>query len=225
MLPTLQMRQASRALLARFSELARMLGWRLPWIAIVWLIRPKFLVLVRDLSQPLPPGQPYSVTRQSVLTEAEIEAIAAINERMTPTEVRRRLADGQVCHLEWVGSALAHYRWEVTRLTYIPYLHRTFHPRAGQVLGDLVFTAPSFRGRGIDSFAAVTALHRMRTEGLREAISIIAWWNSVELRVSRRRWGTSVVGAIGYWNLGLKRRYFAEGAVRLDSPSSFCIDG
>jgi hypothetical protein len=218
------MKQASRALLFGVFELIRVLRWRLPWTAISWLIRPRFLVLVRDLSQPLPPAQPSAITRQSVLTENESETIFAINQRMTPAEVRRRLADGQVCHLDWVGSRLAHFRWEVTRLTYVPYLGKTFHPRAGQVLGDLVFTAPSCRGRGIDSAAAVTALHRMQAEGLREAIGIIAWWNSVELGVSRRRWGTSVVGAIGYWNLGLGRHYFVEGAVRLDSSTSFCID-
>ena len=63
-----------------------------------------------------------------------------------------------------------------------------------------------------------------KIESLRHAIGLVAWWNAPELRVARRRWNAKVCGAIGYWNVGRRRRYFATGAVRLDTKRGFWVD-
>jgi hypothetical protein len=213
------------SLLHRLQEIERLLGWRLPLTATLWLVRPKYLVLARDLDQPLPPVPPRVTTRWTLLAEREIPTLCAADRAMEPADVRRRLADGQECHLGWVGDELAHYRWETTLPTPVPYLGKILRPLPGQVCGCGAFTAPAFRRLGIHTEAGILALHRKRARGLRTAIHFVAWWHRPSRRVYLERAGCRVDGAIGYWNLGLQRRFFTEGAVRLDSPTSFCIDG
>jgi hypothetical protein len=213
-----------RALWLQLLNAQPQLGWRLPWTALAWLVRPKYLLITRDLAAPLPPVPDCAVTRWSRFVESDAEALCAANPALTEADLRHRLADGQQCYLGWVGPTLVNYRWETTRPTQLPYLGRIIRPRPGQVFVGEVFTAPAFRRRGIDSAAATLALHRMRAEAVHQALGLVAWWNSPELRVARHRWDARTPGAIGYWNLGGRRRYFASGAVRLDTGGGFWVE-
>jgi hypothetical protein len=158
------------------------------------------------------------------LTEADIPAISAIDPAMSPSEVQRRLADGQLCNLGWVGSDLAYYHWETWQPTYFPFLGLTLRPRPGQICGCGTYTAEKFRRLGIHREGATDGLRLKQERGGRVAIFFVAWWHRPSRRVYSEHLGGIEVGSIGFWNLGAGRRYFATGAVRLVSEDSFSID-
>lgn len=207
----------------RLEEAAHILGWRLIWVAPVWTLRPRHVVLVRDLTTPLPDAPCRPDLHWTQLTEADIPRVVALDPRLGPGEIQRRLAEGQACHLCWVGESVAHYRWEASRPAYLPYLGLTVRPLPGDVCGAGVFTDPTFRRAGIHTATTLAALHRLRALGHRRAIAFVAWWNGPSLRVERDRAGRTVVGAVGYWNLGPWRRYVGEGRVRLENPRGFHV--
>jgi hypothetical protein len=209
--------------LLRLRAAAEILGWRLAWVGPLWVLRPRYLVLLRDLTAPVPPAPPRADLRWSVLGPADVGRLTAMDPELGPGDVRRRLDEGQECHLCWAGDALVHYRWEASRPAYLPYLGLTFRPLAGDVCSTWSFTHPAYRGRGLLTVTSAARLHDMRAHGFRRAISVVAWWHSASLRVTRDYAGRTVVGAVGRYNLGPSRRPFAEGAVCLDGAGGFHV--
>jgi GNAT superfamily N-acetyltransferase len=179
---------------------------------------------VRDLGLPLPPVPASPLTSWSTLSACHFDALQAMDPAMTLAEIGRRLSDGQVCHLGWVGVSLAYSRWETTKPTYVPYVGKAVRPLTGQLHIGEVVTAPAFRRRGIDSAGAIQSLHWARAQGLRQSIVLVAWWNVPSLRVAGDKAGHQTRGVIGYWTLGRWRRYLADGAVRFDTENSYCVD-
>jgi hypothetical protein len=210
-------------LLHRLAEAWHILGPSLGWIAPLWLIRPSYRILVRDLAGPLPePGR--SDLSCARLTEGDVPMLLEADPLLTRAEIRRRLRDGEECYLYCLGPDLAHYRWETTRPTYLPYIGKTARPLADDVFACGAFTVPRYRRRGVQSAACLLSLARQRDADLRRSITDVAWWNTPSLRVERDKAGRSVAGAIGYWRLGLSRHYQATGRVRLGPDDDFWVD-
>jgi hypothetical protein len=208
----------------RLRQAQQVLGWRFPLTSLPWSVRPRYVILARDLQTPLPEARLRILTHWSILTAADIPAISAIDPAMSSPEVRRRLVDGQLCNLGWVGSDLAYYHWETAQPTYFPYLGLTLRPQPGQICGCGTYTAEEFRRLGVHTEAAVDGLRLKRERGGRVAIFFVAWWHGPSLRVYAEHLGGIEVGSIGFLNLGAVRRYFATGAVHLVSEDSFSID-
>ena len=208
---------------ARFREAKALLGRRLAWVGPLWLVRPRFLVLTCDLTAPLPPAPYRPDLRWTMLCERDAPHLVAMDPTLGLTEIRRRLAEGHDCHLCWSGESLTHYRWETTGPAYLPFLGLTLRPLPGDASCTWSFTHPAFRGSGLHTTATLTALHRLRSRGLRRTLSLVAWWNVAALRVSRDRAARDVVGAVGYWRLGWRRRHFVEGAVRLEGTAQISV--
>lgn len=87
-----------------------------------------------------------------------------------------------------------------------------------------VFTAPRFRRRGIDTLSSIDFLHVARARGLTRLVSLVARWNDPARRVAADRMGSTPVGSVGYWNLGVRRVYFATGGVRLDNQDGVRVE-
>jgi GNAT superfamily N-acetyltransferase len=208
--------------LRRVADVRRTLGLR-RFLATLprWALRPEFHVVVRDLGMPLPAISPLAGVRWAPLSWRDAAAITALNPALSALEQRRRWEEGQICVGGWLDAALVHYWWETTRPAYLPYLGRSCRPARGDVCVVEAFTAPAARGRGISSAAAVLALHRSRDQGLRRSIGFIAWWNTPSLRIGWSTTDRTTVGTVGYIRLGLWRRHFATGAVRLAGSKDF----
>ena len=206
--------------LASVREAVALLGWRLAWVGPLWLVCRRYLVLTRDLTTALPPVPHRPDLRWTTLTETDAPRLVAMNPTLGLAEVRRRLAEGQECHLCWSGNALAHYRWEATGPVYLPFLGLTLRLLPGDVCGSWSFTHPVFRGSGMHTATTLAALHRLRSRGLRRTLSLVAWWNDAALQVTRDRAGRNVVGAVARWQVGPWRRHVAEGAVRFDDAGT-----
>jgi hypothetical protein len=214
----------SNPLIPRLREASRLLGWRLPFTGVSWLARPCYLVFARDLGAELPLVPRQQITHWTILTERDIPAIGAVDPMMTASEVSRRLAEGQVCRLAWIGSDVVYFHWDTDQPAFLPYLRLTFRPRLGQACVDASFMARGYRGRSIYAEAAITGLYQKRDRGARTMLAFVAWWHQPTIRLEQRDLGASIVGSIGYWNCGFRRVYFTTGAVTLDSPTSFRVD-
>ena len=203
-------------------EAYRVLGWKLPIVSMLWLVRPCFTVISVDLRGALPPTRQSAITRWSTLTADDVPHVTAIHRTMTSGEIQRRQSEQQTCYLGWVGNELAYYRWESCAPAYLDYLGMTFCPLPGQVCVHNTYTAPRFRRAGIQASAQTESQHRHRALGFLNRISWVAWWNTPSMRASLPP-GARIVGSVGYWNLLFRRVHFATGAVRLEPSSSFCV--
>jgi hypothetical protein len=204
----------------RFVDLTRIHGpVRAVGIAARWLVCREFLVLFRDLTLPLPEVPVDQRLSWSTLTTDDIPEVRVLNPAAPEDEICRRLQAGQTGQLCRLDDTLAYYRWDTTSPVDLPYLGLTFRPQPGDFFTVDVFTQPTYRGRGIHSIGALTALHQARALGCQRAISVAAWWNAPSLRVHTQKAGRVEVGRVGFWSYGVGRRYYATGAVRLIQPA------
>ena len=211
-------------LLSRLRDAYRAQGSRMLLVGPRWLIRPEYLVIVRDLGRGTPVFAADGATRWSWLREADVPGVLAIHPVLTEADIRRMWAEGQECLTCWVDGAPVFYRWDTTDPAYLPYLDRTFLPRPGDLLISQAFTHPAYRGRGLLSASSAFAVPRARERGAARVVALVAWWNSPTLHVARDKYGHTVPGTVGYWNVGRWRRYFATGAVRLDGREAIYVE-
>jgi hypothetical protein len=192
--------------------------WRALWLSPRWQVRRKFVVLVTDLraagTRPSLAGAKVAV-RWAALTEADIPALRAANAKLSEAEMRRRWREGQECIGGWVDGALAHYRWDTAKASYLPYLQAVFEPLDGDTFVYEAFTQRAFRGQGIHSLSTTRAFDRSREQGFRRSITVVAWWNAAALRVLREKAGRDLAGTIVYWRLGIATRHVVTGSVKV----------
>jgi hypothetical protein len=212
-------------LLFRLADASRILGIKkLLWVGLLWLARPEYIVLVRDLQEPVPEPPPAaSCVRWTVFTEADIPRVLALNSLDSEAGLRRRLKTGQEGLLGWVGDSLAYYRWDVVGPTRLHALCGTVELREGDLLTLLAFTQPRLRGQGLHGSSTSIVLRRARERGLRRAITFVAWWNRPALRVAEVKAGRERVGTIGWCNVSPWRHIVATGDVRLAQDGTIQI--
>jgi len=201
----------------RFVTLARLMG-TVPALrtSVRWLVRRTYVVAVTDLSRPLPPVPMDVAVRLVPLRAEEVGEALAIDPRLTEPAIHRRRATGEECVLIWHEGVATHCVWWTDHPVYLPYLGRRFRPLPGDRFCVDTASRPAWRRRGIDTAASISYLHMSRDLGYRRAISLVASWNTPALHVALRRMHGEVAGTIGYWNLGLARRYVVSGRVCVD---------
>lgn len=205
-----------RQLAVRLADAARAAGGaRIAWVAPRWLLRREFLIFTRDLAGALPPVPAVEGLRWSLLAEADVGALRALDPSFAEESLRLRLGEGQECRLGWLGGTLAHFRWDAYGPTRLAYLGLTLLPLAGDAVSGYGYTRPGFRGRGLHTAGYLEALHRARGRGLTRSISLVAAWNRPGLRVSGERAGGVAAGRVGFWSFGVTRRHFSFGAVSI----------
>jgi GNAT superfamily N-acetyltransferase len=208
----------------RFRDVAVDLGWRQAVrVAPGWLVHRRYHAMAADLRAREPDLTRPDELRVSLLTGADVPALVAMDPAMTPREVARRVGEGQRCLLGWWGGELAHYRWESPRPTCLAYLGRVLRPLPGDEIVVGIYTAPRHRGRGIANAVMMDGIARARAAGTSRIVWLTAWWNARSLGLADQA-GAEVLGTVGYWALGLHRRYFATGRVRLERDGAVVIE-
>jgi hypothetical protein len=213
-----------RRFLAHLRDAYRAQGRRLPLVALRWLFRPEYVVIVRPLARGTPSFEVRDTVRWAPLEGADVPAVLAMSPTLTDDEIRRLWAEGQECLTCWVDGRPVFYRWDTAGPAYLPYLDRTFLPRPGDLLLSQVFTHPAYRDRGLLSASSGVVVPRARERGASRVVALVAWWNAPPLHVARDKYRHTVAGTVGYWRLGRWRRYFSTGAVRLEGRTGIRVE-
>jgi GNAT superfamily N-acetyltransferase len=183
-------------------------------VASRWLLEREFHIVAGtvdvDLDVAAPPG-----ARCAVLREDDLPAFARGCPGMSGGEVRRRWREQQVCLVCWIGTEVAAYRWDAADAAYLPYLGRRVRGAPGDVLTVEARTLPGRRRAGAGSALVQARLRLARSHGARRLVGLVATWNRASLA-----WAAAVgwipMGVVGYRRAGWRRRYFVEGALRLE---------
>jgi GNAT superfamily N-acetyltransferase len=213
-----------RTLLFRLREAGRALPARdLATALAAWLVRRVYLVTSRDLRDPLPSPPSVRGVAWTTLREADIVRLVASKPTLTDAEVRARLAEGQRCAVGWLDGRPVHWRWETDGEAYLPYLGRRLRPGAGERWVTDVYTHPGHRGRGLYTVSTLRAMRQAREEDRTRLLGMVSAWNRPAIHVMTAKTGRAVIGAVGYWQLGPWRRYFARGDVAFDASRALIV--
>ena len=207
-----------------FTEHARDV-WRVtgawaPLVAAGWLVRREYLVMVRYVGPAGPPARASDARWTRVEAQAE-ELVRGGTFPGTRAGIRRQLEEGQECWVAWMDGEPAHWRWESSRPAWLPYLGLSLRPQLGDLCVVDVYTRPRFRGRGLHTAGTLLALERARASKLTRLIGLVAPWNRSARHVMEVKTRRTMVGSVGFWNLGA-RRYFSRGQVCLE-PKGFTV--
>jgi hypothetical protein len=199
--------------IARVRETRRLIGGRsLLLSALQWRLRREYLVLTRDVGQPLPRLADVPGLECRPFRPDDLPHLLALDPSESAADVARRLAAGQRCLLSWLGSAPVHRQWYTTRDREVPYLGLTLRALEGDVLGCGNYTRPDCRGRGIVAVGAAAILDEARRQGRRRMISVVAAPNHSSRRALTKV-GFASAGTIGFRPLVGKRRHVTTGDV------------
>jgi hypothetical protein len=199
----------------RARETRAATGAWFPLVAARWIVRREYLVTARPVDATAAAAAAGRRVRWRPIEDPDGRQVARAFGPWDPEEVRRRLREGQECWVGWIDGEAAHWRWESTRPAFLPYLGRALCPREGDLCVVEVYTAPRFRGRGLHTAGTFFALERAHGRSLARLVGLVAWWNDPARRVMEVKTARTVVGSVGFWHLGVARRYFARGSVRL----------
>jgi GNAT superfamily N-acetyltransferase len=204
-----------RASLTHTRDIIRDLGLRRGLeMGSRWLRARRFHLLASPidatLDLPAPPG-----ARCEVLHERDLRAFVRGGGAASAREVRRRWRAQEECLVCWIAGEVAAYRWDATCAAYLPYLGRRLRGAPGDGLVLECRTLPGRRRTGAGSLLVQARLERGRRLGTRRLVGLVAEWNQPSLAWAAGL-GWSRTGVVGYRWTGWGRRYFVEGALRLE---------
>lgn len=224
----------ARARLTHVADFFRELGLRRGLTVFpVWLLaRREFVAVAWDIPPRQEPASEPPDVRWTVLDEAGLPAFTAECRELTAREVRQRWASGLDCLVLWRGSAMVAYRWDVPSAVgalYLPYLGRTLRLGPGEALTYETRTVPASRRLRLGAMLVAAAMDRARQRGDRRYVGFVASWNRASVQWAEGL-GWERVGTVGWERAGLRRRYFATGAMSIVGdevrfpPSRMAVD-
>lgn len=198
----------------RFSELTedweyfmKRLGFKsgLPLILVDMVRLPyrhlKFEILARSLLIPFPEWQPKIKIDIRPFERADLDFARQIDRPSEAKLCARRLDLGHRGLIAFCEGQPAGYSWGSTDTqTQLERVHIALEQ--GDVLCSDAFTAPAFRGRGIQTGLTLARFHLFGNLGCRRAVSYIEIRNHASLAVWKRKYGSQVIGSIDYLRIG-----------------------
>jgi len=145
----------------------------------------------------------------SNLAEDEIEEYCRFCPDTSAAEVKRRLAEGQLCFVLRLKGEIVHGVWATTGRAYVDYLSSEFNLRQDVAYIYDSFSSPEYRGRGLPLIRFRCMLPRLRAMGCRRVIAAIFPENKGGIRPPLKA-GYRYYGTIGYIGVGKWRRYFCR---------------
>ena len=165
----------------------------------------RFVVLARSVDNPLPDYQPKI---ELDIRPFEKDDIVYISEIDRPSEAKlcaRRLGSGQMGFIAFHNSRPAGHAWASDRLD--PTLERVQFPLLpGDGICLDVFTAPAYRGKGVQTALSLARFHFLREQGYVRVVTYIEKQNHPSLGVWQRKLGSEIIGHIDFVRVGPWRR-------------------
>ncbi len=162
--------------------------------------RIRYIVHGRSLLEPFPDFKPKIPLEIRPFERSDAKFIRQMDR---PSEARlctARLAYGQKGVLALHGSVPVGHAWSCIKVERA--LERVHLPlRHGDVLFSDAYTAPAFRGRGVQRAMMLARMRLFREMGYRRAINYVDRRNAPSLAASRKL-GWRVVGHIDFFRIG-----------------------
>jgi GNAT superfamily N-acetyltransferase len=165
----------------------------------------RFVIVNRSLTDPLPDLQPRIALEVRDFSWADVELVRHVHR---PSEARlcaRRLERGHIGVVAFHRGQPAGYAWASSQMD--PNLERVnieLQPRDAFCVD--AYTAPAFRGQGVQTALAIARLRRLRDLGFLSMLAYIEEGNNPSLAVWQRKLGGQVVGHMDFLRIGPWRR-------------------
>jgi len=203
----------------RFAELRRTVGDRKAlWIAPLWAMTKRYLVIIRNLTDVSDLPVAYSAYTCHGLESSSPAELVSFDRRLSEAEIDGRIAAGQICEIWRLDSRIVHFRWLSTVRVSLPFLGLDFEPLAGDLLLFEVFTLADKRVRGIHTNVARHSLRRASDGGFQRMVALCAWWNAPALRVAEKN-GFKIAGAVTRWQLGPVATFSTSRSVQVQGKT------
>jgi len=173
----------------------------------------KFLILACSLEQPLPGIKPQVGLDIRIFEQADLEHVKEIDRPSEARQCARRLKYGQKGLVALSQGRVVGYAWGCSEVQ--PELERVnIELKPGDVLCTDVYTAPAFRGRGVQTALALARFELFRELGFNRAVCYIEIHNAPSLAVWQRKLQAQMVGSIDFLRIGPWYRVsFAETGI------------
>lgn len=161
----------------------------------------RFFILSRSLLEPFPDYQPRKKLSIRPFEQDDLHVVRQIDR---PSEARlcaQRLKDGHRGLIVFCDDHPAGYTWGSMDLqTRLERVHPRLNP--GDVLCTDSFTAPEFRGHGIQTALTLARFNLFRELGCVRAICCIEVRNAPSLAVWQRKFNSQTIGTIDFIRIG-----------------------
>jgi ribosomal protein S18 acetylase RimI-like enzyme len=161
----------------------------------------KFLIFTRSLDDPLPELQPKMPLEIRPFTESDLKFASDINRPSEAKLCASRLARGHLGLIAMNHVQVAGYAWgcavidgQVERIRLR--LENT------EILCIDAFTAPSYRGQGVQTALTLARLHLFQDLGYKRALCYIEEHNSPSIAVWQQKLNSSIIGRIDFKRFG-----------------------
>lgn len=204
--------------LRQAAEVFREEGAKSLWFKILGeTVYRRVVVMERPLDEPVAEIAARLPVVVSLLRESEVDDYIEFRAGADPSELRRRLEDGQLCFVVRHEGRIVHSTWVATGRAWIDYLSREMRLLPDEVYVYEAFTAPAFRGQQISPARAVHLVRHFQEAGYRRLVALIVPENKQAFRAAQRT-GYKPCGLMGYLRLGPWRRHFLRVARRGSPP-------
>lgn len=196
-------------------DICRQFGLRTFCLKILpWLFRRRYFFYSR-LIHPVTAVSPcpYPVILKPAKEEDLVHLVALRRGAYRLPQLKRRLRDGHLCFIGWIGHRPVQVRWIFTRSLYVPYLRRTLLLSPSEAYVDEAFTVPELRGQGIGAYTRYLLLLALLELGYKKYSCAVASWNKAQQRLAEK-FGMEKVGEGGYVNFILGKKFTWRGKVK-----------
>lgn len=212
-----------RQVLRRATTILREEGLKSLWFKILGeTVYRRAVLLERPLDEPLTEGTPGVPLRVGLLAENQVDEYLRFRSEANPSDIHRRLAEGQRCFVVRCNDDLVHASWTTTKRAQIDYLARKISLAPDEIYVYETYTAPAFRGRNIALSRVVWEGQYLRAAGYRRMVSVVMPENTSGMRQTIKA-GYHPIGVMGYVKLGPWRWDFCRvktGARPPGAPST-----
>ena len=194
----------------RAAEVLRAEGMRSLWFKILGETVYRRLLIVEKKIAPVPRSHLGGALLECrPMTAHDIDEYLDLRPDAGLDTTLERLAKGHVCLVVSDGKMLVHSCWSCTDRAEIEYLGAGVKLASDSVYVYEVFTRPESRGQSISAVRSNEMERYYDARGYRRLVGAV-WSENRPVSRSADKAGYSVVGRIGYWQIGKRKRLFCN---------------
>ncbi|MBC7261230.1 MAG: GNAT family N-acetyltransferase, partial [Chloroflexi bacterium] len=194
--------RTGKEIVSRALEVLRQEGIKSLWFKILGeTVYRRMVLFERSLDGPIAEVIPRLPVTIRPLRDADVLEYTRFRPEISPDEVHRRLASGQMCFAAWYEGRIVHAAWVAMGRAWIGYLAREVALASDDIYYYESFTAPDFRGQNIAGASLSYMQQALQKAGYRRILAAIMPENKPAFRPVEKT-GFRPIGVMGYVRLG-----------------------